>query len=93
LGYTIDQIDNYQVLWREHVKKVSIQRRKYQYNGNENTYPLNKLIVSKKMRQQHAPSIIALNMHIPVKDLTPQLLELGTKSVNLKRQIKSLIKN
>jgi hypothetical protein len=91
LGYTMDQIDNYQVLWREHVKKVSIQRRKYQYN--ENMYPLTNAECCKVARQSHAPSIIALNMHIPVKDLTPQLLEIGIKSVNLKRQVKSLITN
>lgn len=91
LGYTMEELDNYQVLWREHVKKASIKRRKYQYN--ENLYPLTKAEHSKAARKSHAPCIIALNMHIPVKDLTPQLLEIGIKSLNLKRQIKSLITN
>ena len=55
--------------------------------------PLTNAECCKVARQSHAPSIIALNMHIPVKDLTPQLLEIGIKSVNLKRQVKSLITN
>lgn len=87
LGYTMEEVDNYQTLWREHIKKVTISRRKYQYD--KNVYPLTNAQYCKAMRQEHAPCMIALNMHISVKDLTPELLELGIKSVNLKRQIKS----
>lgn len=89
LGYTLEEVDNYDTLWREKHKAAVISRRKYEYVGEENTYPLNKKLVSKKMRELHAPSIIALNLAISVKDLTPELLELGIKSINLKRQLKT----
>lgn len=87
LGYTMEEVDNYQTLWRENVKKVIISRRKYQYD--ENVYPLTIAQCCKAMRQANAPCMIALNMQLSVKDLTPELLELGIKSVNLQRQIKS----
>jgi hypothetical protein len=92
-GYTLEDLKNYEAVKKERIKQKRINSRKYDYSEFGDMYPLTNAVASKKMREANAPSMIALNMHIPVKDLTPELLELGIKSVNLYRQVKSLITN
>lgn len=92
-GYTIEDFKNWDVVVKEKIKKKCIKSRKYDYSEYEDMYPLKRPLLNKKYRELNVPSMIALNMSISVKHLTPELLELGIKSVNLTRQIKSLIKN
>jgi hypothetical protein len=70
-----------------------LKSRKYDYSEFGNMYPLTRHALNKKYIEKMVPCKIALSMKIPVKHLTPQLLELGVKSVSLHRQIKSLITN
>lgn len=92
-GYTMEDLENYNIVLQEKRKERCIKSRKYDYSEFGNMYPLTRHTLNKKYVEKMVPCKIALNMKIPVKHLTPQLLELGVKSVSLHRQIKSLITN
>lgn len=92
-GYTMKDLENYNTVLQEKRKEKCIKSRKYDYSEFGNMYPLTTYALNKKYIEKMVPCRIALSMKIPVKHLTPQLLELGVKSVSLHRQIKSLITN
>lgn len=85
MGYTVEEYDT---KWREKHKQATIARRKYIYEGDDDTYPLVAKARNKKILEANAPSRVALNMKISVKDLTPELLKMGIERITLKRQMK-----
>ena len=90
LGYKMEDLPNYQQLWREKHKIKTIANRKYKYEGKDDTYPLKKEVISNMQIMSIVPSRIALRLGIPVKELTPELSDLVTKTVKLKRSMKKV---
>lgn len=92
-GYTLEDLKNFEVVKQERLKQKHIRNRKYDYNELGGMYPLTMSVCNTKYHQVVTPAIVALRMNIPVKELTPELYELGKKSRILRRQVTSIIKN
>lgn len=92
-GYTLEDLKNFEVVKQERLKQKHIRNRKYDYSELGDMYPLTMSVCNTKYHQVVTPAIVALRMNIPVKELTPELYELGKKSRILRRQVTSIIKN
>jgi hypothetical protein len=92
-GYTLEDLKNFEVVKKERLKEKYIKNRKYDYSELGDMYPLTVRACNSKYHQVITPAVIALRMNLPVKELTPELYEIGKKSRILRRQINSLITN
>jgi hypothetical protein len=95
-GYKLEDVkdpEKFESVKKERLKQKCINNRKYDYSDFEDMYPLTIHACNVKYHQVITPALIALRMNLPVKELTPELYELGKKSRLLVRQVKSLIKN